>query len=345
MPQTSMPPPDPPGDSPTPGDITRGLAELERHVAEHAPAAPPAPAPLFDPATGETKRVQQLRAEVAEAHLLADLQDDETPLQLDTAKVRKSRKRAGEAARLHALAQDPTMRAWRAARMRRLLVTIALIALALALGWSTAGVQTFAAEHSKAWTPGWIFAWLVEPFMSLALLVVVGARAYLSTLGQPIESRTLVRIEYLFLGLTLGMNAWPYLPWSLSVGETFSFSRLVLHVLGPVVAVAIVTALPIILAAFTRLDVGLPSRGATGRSSRANALGESGGESGATGPDDIEIKAARVRALIAAGELPEEPGAERIRRALQCATATARAVRNRLAEGGGWNPAIDEEYR
>lgn len=332
--------PDPP-DEPTEQQITRALAELEEHVAEHAPTPEPSTA-LVPLEGGETKRVRQLRGEVAEAHLLAELQDDETPLLLDTPKVRKRRKKAGEAARLHALAQDPTMRAWRAAKTRRFLVTVALVALALALGWSTAGVQVFAAEGAPAWSPGWVFAWLVEPFMSLALLVVVGARAYLSTLGQPIESPTLVRIERLFLGLTLGMNAWPYLPWMV---DEWSFSRLVLHVLGPVVAVAIVTALPIVLAAFTRLDLGLSSRGATGRSFRRNVLGESGVESGATDPDEVEIKAARIRRMINAGELPEEPGVEKIRRALQCATATARAVRDRLADGGGWNPAVDEEYR
>lgn len=211
------------------------------------------PAPAKQ-ASGETKRVRQLRAEVAEAHQLAGLQHDDTPLQIDTAKVRKHRKRAAEAARLHTLAQDPMTRAYRALRTRRRLIALAMVALALALGWSTAGVQAFAAEGAPMWSPRWMFAWLVEPFMSLALIVVVGARAYLATLDQPIESVTLVRIERLFLGLTVGMNAWPYLPW---VADKFTFSSLVLHVLGPIVAVSIVIALPIILAAFTRLDLGL----------------------------------------------------------------------------------------
>ena len=325
-------------DEPTPQDVERVIAELETLTAA---AAPPAPTPLYDPADGETRRVQQLRKEVAEAHALAALQDDDTPVLLDTPKVRRRRKKAGEAARLHALAQDPTMRAWSATRARRLIIAVALLALTLALAWSTAGVQAFAADGAPKWSPGWVFAWFVEPFMSLALLVIVVARTYMATLGQPIESRTLVRIEWLFLGLTLGMNAWPYLP---GVAETFSFSRLVFHVLGPIVAVAIVTALPIILAAFTRLDVGLSSRGATGRKYRANVLDESGGESGATGLNDLEVKAARIRRLIAAGDLPEGPGVEKIRRALRCSTDTARDVRDHLAAGGGLS-MIDEEYR
>lgn len=323
-----------PGDEPTPQDIAGLLAEAERIAADHTPAVEPAapPAPLFNPGEGNTKRVRRLRAEVAEAHRLAELQDDETPYALDTDRVRKRRRRAEEAARLHALAQDPTMRAWRAMRMRRLIVTGALFALALALGWSTAGVQVFAAEGSPMWSPGWWFAWFVEPFMSIALLVVVGARAYMGTQGQPIESRTLVRIEWLFLGLTLGMNAFPYLP---GVAAEFSFPRLVLHILGPIIAVAIVTALPIILAAFTILDVGLSSRGRSRPSCRQNARSESGCESGSeSGFDDIEIKADQIRQMISAGQLPPGVGVERIRRALRCATETARAVRDRLAEDG-----------
>lgn len=234
-----------------------------RHPAAHPPpmrAINRQPDPPALPVDGETKRVRALRAEVAEAHLLAGLQDDGTPLKLDTGKVRKHRKKAAEAARLHELAQDPMMRAYRALRTRRRVVAVAMVSLALALGWSTAGVQAFAAEGADPWSPRWVFAWLVEPFMSLALIVVVYARTYLATLGQPIESKTLTRVERIFLGLTVGMNAWPYLPWSLPDGREFSLSSLVLHLLGPIVAVAIVVALPIILAAFTNLDLGLSSR-------------------------------------------------------------------------------------
>ncbi|WP_431897303.1 hypothetical protein [Nonomuraea sp. bgisy101] len=296
---------------PTPEEVARGLAELERHIASQAPAAPtPAESP------GATRRVLRLRAEVAEAHQLADLQADDTPLMLDTPKVRKRRKQAQEAARLHALAQDPEMRAWQAARMRRLLVTAALVSLTLALAWSTAGVQAFAADGADLWSPGWVFAWLVEPFMSLALLVVVGARAYMGTRGQPLNNPILTKIEWLFLGLTLGMNAWPYLPWGLPDGTDFTVSRLVLHVLGPVVAVAIVTALPIILESFARLDHGADGT-PTGPTYRANA----------PAPDAL---IARARHLMATGQLPAAAGADKIRRALGCGMDTARAVRDAL---------------
>ncbi|MFI6741198.1 hypothetical protein ACIBI9_50470 [Nonomuraea sp. NPDC050451] len=303
-----------PSHEPTPEEMASALADLEALANQSSvTVSPPRP-----PATGETKRVRKLRAEVAEAHLLADLQDDDAPLLLDTPKVRKRRKAAQQAARLHALAQDPEMRAWQAARMRRLLVTAALVSLTLALAWSTAGVQHFAADGAAPWSPAWIFAWLVEPFLSLALLVVVGARAYLGTRGQPLDDPKLVRIEWLFLALTLAMNAWPYLPL---VAADFSLSRLVLHVLGPIVSVAVVTALPIILAAFSGLDhssSGTP----TTPSYRVNAATL----------DKLTIKARR---LIVTGQLSVDSGADKFRRALGCGMDTARAVRDALRS----NPA------
>ncbi|HUR06153.1 MAG TPA: hypothetical protein VM347_26640 [Nonomuraea sp.] len=304
----AIPPPDPDD------GIARELAALERHLDELTP--PPA-AVLNDDTddAGESRRVRRLRAEVVEARTLAALQDDDTPLLLDTDKVRRRRRKAHEAARLHLLGQDPAMRAWQAARMRRLLVVAAMLALGLALAWSTAGVQHFAAEGAAAWSPGWLFAWLVEPFMSIALLVVVGARAYLTTHGRPLDDRKLIHIEWLFLGQTLGMNAWPYLPWSV---DDFSLSRLVLHILGPIVAVAIVTALPIILTAFAHLDHGATGR-ATAPSYRRSAV-------------NVDALTAQARDLIAAGVLPSQPGAGKIRDLLRCGMDSARAVRDALSQ-------------
>lgn len=309
---------------PGPDDIAAALADIERHLTDQTPTHPP-PDPEQE-VSGETKRVRQLRAEVAEARQLAALQTDDTPLLLDTPRVRQRRKKAHEAARLHLLGQDPAMRAWQAARMRRLLIGAAMVALTLALAWSTAGVQQFAAEAAPAWSPGWIFAWLVEPFMSIALLVVVGARAYLGTRGQPLNNPKLIRIEWLFLGLTLGMNAWPYLPWGLSEGETFSFSRLVLHVLGPIVAVAIVTALPIILEAFSRLDHTHAGATLTGLTYSANTSDRVRLIS-----PEVAALIERTQALIATGDLPATPSAYKIQRALRCGMDDARAVRDALA--------------
>jgi hypothetical protein len=108
----------------------------------------------------------------------------------------------------------------------------------------------FAAEGAPAWSPRWCFAWLAEPFCSLALLMVAGGRAYLTTRARPLDSRAADRAEWVFLALTVGMNAWPHLPW---VTPTFTVSALVLHLLGPVVAVSVVRCLPSLLAAFNHL--------------------------------------------------------------------------------------------
>lgn len=353
---TTLPAPMP---DPNPGEVERGLAALERHLADVAPSAPvqlaeispiapvaldPVPVPTV---TGETKRVIQLRAEVAEAALLADLQSDDTPLTLDTDRVRRRRRQAHEAARLHQLAQDPVMRAWQAARMRRLLVIAAMVSLALALSWSTAGVQVFASEGAKQWSPGWIFAWFVEPFLSLALLVVVGARAYMGTRGQPIRSKALTGIEALFLTLTLGMNAWRHLP---GVADKFSLSALVLHTLGPIVAVAIVMALPVILAAFNGLDHGgrqtdvrpvhpvaesAPTSRPTAREYSGNVpVAALSGKTGVgQGVGALDTHRANLRAMIDSGAISARPSASAIRKALRCGSDIAARLRDELAGG------------
>lgn len=322
--------------APEPDEAGAGIAAIEQYLATVAPAVDSSRVDRVGPedvgrvsAAGETRRVRRLRAEVAEAHLLARLQGDDTPLMVDSPRVRKRRRAAFEAARLHQLAQDPVMRAWQAARFRRLLVAAAMVSLTLALAWSTAGVQAFAADGAPPWSPSWVFAWLVEPFMSLALLVVVGARAYMGTRGQPITSPTLVRIEWLFLGLTLGMNAWPYLP---GVADTFSVSRLVLHLLGPVVAVAVVTALPIILAAFASLNhgsAGAPAGGLTGGLT-AFPSGQNAPIHGGVQRADVAPLVAEARRLIEAGVLPDNPSAYAIRKALACGMEKAAAVRDAL---------------
>lgn len=325
--------------TPEPEDISALISGAEAFLADaahqaeqdaelHEDAVLTTPAPV----SGETRRVRKLRKEVAEARLLADIQRDETPLLIESPKVLKRRKAAYEAARLYQLSQDPMMRAWQIARVRKWLVTAAMVALTLALAWSTAGVQAFAAEGAPAWSPTWVAAWLVEPFMSLALLVIVGAKAYMGTNGKPIQSKTLNRLEGLFLVLTLGMNAWRHLP---GVADEFSFSTLVLHVLGPIVAVAIMTALPIILAALASLDPGLsetPSRltPSTPSDQQSDRGQETPSERPARGRSEAEHREDLHR-LIAAGELPERPSAERIRKALKCSRETAQKLRNELS--------------
>lgn len=259
-------------------EFSTGLTALEKHLADIAaqPTAPPPPPPPPEPSTpdeiadtgpatatvagplrrrpGWTRRVRRRVAEHDEAHRLLTLEADTAPFEVTSDKVRTRRKAVMEAAALSELDRDPRVLAFRDARMLRLILRMAMVSLVLALAWSTAGVQDFAAEGAPMWSPRWVFAWLAEPFCSLALLMVVGARAYLTTRGHRLEDRSLDRAEWVFLGLTLGMNAWPHLP---GVAAEFTVSGLVLHLLGPIVATAVVRALPRLVAAFRLLALDL----------------------------------------------------------------------------------------
>ncbi|GAA0968901.1 hypothetical protein [Actinocorallia libanotica] len=323
---TTAPTPDPP-----PEDIQHGLAQIERYVAAQAPDADDVGVESTEqPDDGETRRVRALRAQVAEARRLAELQNDDTPLLVDTPKVRKRRMKAAEAKRLYQLSQDPMMRAWQDAQVRRIVVTAFMVALVLALGWSTAGVQEFASEDAADYSPKWWFAWVVEPFVSLPLLGTVGARAYLAAQGRPLKSTVLNWVEALFLLLSLGMNAWPYTPL---VAEEFVFSTLTLHIMGPIVAAAVVMVLPIILKGFS---TPAPQQGATDTPTtptyRQNAPAPPEISSPSTRVDAQEL-IAKARRLIASGRLSTEPSATALRKELGCSTDSARAVRDALRGG------------
>ncbi|WP_410580271.1 conjugal transfer protein TraI [Amycolatopsis sp. lyj-108] len=306
-------------------EFSTGLAALEKHLADVAATSPPPEPPAHDqevpdigPAApevagtvrrrpGRTRRVQRRIAEHAEAHQLLTLEHDDAPFEVTSDKVRARRKAVVEAARLWKLDRDPRVLAYRDARMVRLITRLALVSLVLALAWSTAGVQVFAAEGAPKWSPSWWFAWLVEPFCSLALLMVVGGKAYLATRGHEVADKGLDRAEWVFLSLTLGMNAWPHLP---GIAPEFTVSSLVLHILGPIVAMAVVRALPRLLAAFRELtlDEDPPA-------TEPATLG--------TGPDTVA-----ATAVTATAPAPEKPVAVRAAPARRSAPAkrSARAT-------------------
>jgi len=307
-----------PGPEPDPDDVARGISDMEQWLADWSEV----PQDLPD---GETERVRRLRAEVAEAHQLKRLYADATPIELDTPRVRKRRRQVAEAHKLHRLSQDPRALAWTAARVRRIVVGASLVALALALAWSTAGVQQFAAGDAPAGSAIWLFAWTIEPFLSLALLSIVGVRAFLGAHGRPVRSRKLTLLEALFLALTITMNGYPHLP---GVAESFRFEALMIHLIGPIVAVAIVTGLPVLLDALSRLDIDAadaPPTTPTGPTYSGNAPTYRSANRA-----DVERLTARVLDLIDAGELPAEPSATAIRKRVGGSTDTARAVRDAI---------------
>ncbi|GAA3037589.1 hypothetical protein GCM10017559_76840 [Streptosporangium longisporum] len=333
---------------PDPDDVARGLAELElyTHTRDRFLPVPIAPAPLAVPADvdpdetedaenfeeeGETRRVRQLRARVAEAHRLVDLQRDEAPLLVDTDKVRKRRARVAEAARLHALAQDPHALAWSDARVRRTTTVMSMSAAVIALGVSSIGVQHSVAKGLKLaeGSIGWWAAFGVEPILSLPLLAAVTVQAYAAMRGRPVdrkspEGRKVFKAEAFLLGMTLVLNCWPALQWT-----GFDLLPLVVHSLGPLGAVTAIWLLPTLWKILSVLPVGEDDDRLTGLTYRENADSEAASSKAAKIAPLVE----RARTLIASGALPANPSANRIRTTLQCGMDDARDVRDALKGG------------
>ncbi|MET8145685.1 hypothetical protein ABZU32_35740 [Sphaerisporangium sp. NPDC005288] len=304
--------------APEPDDVAQGLAAIERYVAGYAPSTspPPPPSAVAAEAAGETRRVRELRAAVAEAHRLVELQEDEAPLLVDTTRVRKRRRAAYEAARLHELASDPAALAYRDQRVRRVSTVMTMTAACIALAVSSIGVQHSVAEGLalQDGSPTWWAAFGVEPALSLPLLAAVGVQAYSAMRGRVVdrksaEGRKLARTEAVLLALTLVLNCWPAFAgvWRLDL------LPLIVHSLGPVAAVVAVWTLPTLWSVLAVLPTAAP----TGPTYRAN----------------VDAVMARVRELIAAGTLPANPSATLIRRTLRCGMDDARAVRDALAGG------------
>ncbi|WP_018683670.1 hypothetical protein [Actinokineospora enzanensis] len=351
------------------------VAEVERYVAAAAPTPPPRVQPVehddqdtgdgsdqgrsvaVGSSVGRTGRVRRLSAEVAEAHALLALQGDTAPLLVDTGRVRRALKRSREAARLHALGRDPMARAWQAARVRLVLTVVALVALVGALGWSTTGVHHTLTMDMSDRGAAWWGAWAVEPVLSAVLLVVVAAKAFLTTRGHTLRHRHLSAVEAGALGVTLTLNVWPYLPWA---AEVFAPMALLAHAIGPLVAVGAVTVMPIIWDGFARLDHGGDTPTDPARSGAADPTDErtdTAGEAlpagaaqrasaGAAHAPDAPIvqgrlsaRAAallpRLRAAIAAGDLPPTASASAIRAHLRCGSEYARELRDMVTDPAG----------
>ncbi len=312
------------------------LTELERYLADQASVHPGAPAFALDDrvddqaeeAGGQTRRVRRLAHEVAEARQLVALQDTPALVTAHSTRVLRTIRRSAEAEKLVKLRQQPAFIALATVRARRIVTTTGLISLAIALGWSTAGVQSFAAGGAPRFSPQWWFAWGVEPFVSLALLTVVIARALLASRGQSIDATVARRVERVFLGATLVMNTWRHLPW---VAHPFRVDQLVVHMLGPIVAVCVVTVLPVLWVAIDQM----PERASRHRPEGGGDGGQRDARSVAHDParhHDSRVAAAiaRTRELINSGELPPTPSANAVHKALGGAMDTARAVRDFL---------------
>jgi hypothetical protein len=301
------------------------LTELERYLAGKPYEPPPAAWPSRHrggPPDGRTRRVRRLAADVAEARQLVALQDTTELVTAHSSRVMRTIRRGAEAEKLVGLRQHPAFVALATVRARRTVTTAGFVALIIALGWSTASVQGFAAGGAPRFSPQWWFAWCVEPFVSLALLTIVIARAFLASRGQSITVPAVRRTEWLLLGATLLMNTWRHLP---GVAEPFQFDQLIVHMLGPIVALCVVTVLPVLWVALDRVP------------SPHSAHGDSGPTADAKSTHQVDQRVAsavaRAQELIQRGHLPPTPSANAVHKALGGAMDTARAVRDILRRG------------
>lgn len=263
---------------------------------------------------GRTRRVRKLAANVAEARQLVGLQDAAELTTAYSRRVLRTIRRGAEAAKLVRFRQHPAFVALATVRARTTVTTTGIIALIVALGWSTAGVQRFASGDAQQFGPQWWFAWFVEPFVALALLTVVVARAFLASRGHSVADPVVRRVEWLFLGATLLMNTWRHLP---GVAAPFQFDQLIVHMLGPIVAVCVVTVLPVLWVAIDHVSA-QPST----RTAEASP--------GQRADERVASAVTQARELIRSGRLPPTPSANAVHKALGGAMDTARAVRDIL---------------
>ncbi len=324
--------PEPPRE-PTPEEVALGLAAIEGHLAEIAPI-PPAPLVVRElEVDGETKRVRALREEVAEAHLLASLQDDETPFTLDTTKVRKLRRRTWEAARLHELAQHPAAIAYRDAKVRQATTRMTMAAAGVALAVSSIGVQASVVKalDLKEYSAGWWAGYGVEAVLSLPLLAAVGVQAYSAIRGKVVdrrspEGRRLFRVELVLLSLTLTLNCWP------AFKADFDLLDLIVHSLGPVAAVLAVWVLPTLWKIIADLPV--PWRGTPSSTPPVPPrYRENGPDRYTLSTAPVQVLADHIRDMIASGDLTPNPGVHKIRTALGVGSDKAREVQKLIAGG------------
>ncbi|MDF5759185.1 hypothetical protein [Spongiactinospora sp. TRM90649] len=322
---TALPPPEPPRE-PTPAEVDQVLAAMEEDLAvETEPAVPEV--------SGETKRVLELRERVAEAHLLAELQEDETPFTLDTKRVGKLRRRTYEAARLYQLAQHPAALAYRDARVRRLTTGMTMAAAGIALAVSSIGVQASVDKALKLeeYSAGWWGAFGVEVILSLPLLAAVGVQAYSAMRGRVVdrkspEGRKLFRVELALLGLTLTLNCWP----AFTVG--FDPLTLIVHSLGPVAAVLAVWVLPTLWKILSDLPAPWLSTAPGTTPVRPQYSGNAQDQYDvSTAP--VRVLADHIRSLIDTGQMDPNPSVHKIRKALGVGSDKATEVQKLIAGG------------
>lgn len=325
-------------------DVAQGITEMENFLATQVPASPVKTAQrapqvrAADPVP--TPRVRQRRDEVLEARELLKWQADDAPSRVETEKVRKLKRRVKEAAALRKLGEDPDMVAWRDQRAQRFATLACMTGVVIALMISSVGVQDSVTKALDAadYTVVWWFAYLTESAISLPLLSVVATQAYAAMRGHIVdrksaEGKAMFRTEVWLLAYTLTLQCWPVF------GDDFTFLKLVVHSLAPVVAVLSVWALPAISRVFAQLHKPATPPVDTETVTAADLQWSRADGSMVDPPTttprgaSVEEHRAKLQQLIRNGALEPEPSAEGIRKALNCRAEVARQLRDELKGG------------
>jgi len=326
-----------------------------RPAAEDAAVQNEPGAPLDEPGTseaaqeadevaeqGRTRTVAQRERELAEARRLVALQEQDVTAEVDTKKVRKARQHGVQARKLHALRQRPEAVALRDARVRLVTTLMAMFAAVAALGWSTASVQQTAAHGAPAGTAAYALAFLVEPLISVGLLATIGVQAYAAMRGHVVDTdaepgATLHRTQIWLLVLTVTLNTWPYLAPLWGPGE-FDLIQVVVHLVGPIVAVRMIHSLPAMWAVLEGLPLPAQagprptaSAGVTPPACSENAAaGEAAEETSSKDRKRFEQIRDELAELIAAGRWNRNVSVPEIRKYFGCGVDVARDVRDAL---------------
>lgn len=120
----------------------------------------------------------------------------------------------------------PAVVAAKVARVQEQIDRWALVSILLGLAFTMVNVQQFAAAGAPAWSLGWVAAWLLDPMVSILLLVVVRA--------EQVTARWQVRMAWqvgaakwaAFIA-TYVMNTWT--SW-----QSWTWSSIVLHSVPPI---------------------------------------------------------------------------------------------------------------
>ncbi|MER7012045.1 hypothetical protein ABT324_11535 [Saccharopolyspora sp. NPDC000359] len=170
------------------------------------------------PEAGETKRVQRLRDQIAEA------------------------------SQLRGLVRNPDLVAVEIERRRRRTLTGLWFFLSLGLAFTTAGVQRFLAGDTTLADPLWWAAWTVEPMFAGLLIVLLNFEAVILSHGIEADHPWWSRLKHVLLASTLFMNVIPQLVPLLTDWRSFNPGSALVHAIIPVIVYALAEVIPVIQA-------------------------------------------------------------------------------------------------